>query len=233
MTDSLPLYLASGSPRRRQLLASASIDFELFVVPVDEDALSARYEGPLDRLGEYLAERKARAAIDVLRSMGKRGRVLASDTTVLLDGASLVKPRDAAEARSMLDRLRGREHVVATGVALGSTASDDLVVSTSVTRVLMREYGEDEVAAYVASGDPYDKAGGYSIQHPGFEPVARFTGCHLGVIGLPVCIAATLLGEGTLPPTQADGACRWSSICTPPFPAADAIRHDRMRDDAQ
>jgi septum formation protein len=224
MTDSLPLYLASSSPRRRQLLRSAQIAYDLFVVPVDEDALSRAFEGPLHRLGAYLAECKARAAIGGLRVEGKRGRVLASDTTVLLDGVSLSKPRDEGEARHMLDRLRGREHIVATGVALGSTESDALIVATSETRVLMRDYGADEVAAYVASGDAYDKAGGYSIQHQGFEPVARFTGCHLGVIGLPVCIVAALLSDSALPPPTADGSCRWSPLCTTPYPSPEDIR---------
>lgn len=232
MTDSLPLYLASSSPRRRQLLAAAAIAYELFVVPVDEDALSTAFEGPLHRLGEHLAVCKARAAIGGLLQEGKRGRVLASDTTVLLDGISLAKPRDEGEARHMLDHLRGREHLVATGVALGSTESNQLMAATSETWVLMREYGADEIAAYVASGDPYDKAGGYSIQHPGFEPVARFTGCHLGVIGLPVCIVTALFGDGVLPPVADDGGCRWSSLCTPPYPSQMDIRPVRDSGDA-
>ena len=96
----------------------------------------------------------------------------------------------------MLERLRGRVHTVATGVALGSTDADAVRRASSQTRVLMRDYSEAEVEAYVATGDPLDKAGSYSIQHPDFHPVATITGCHLGVIGLPVCIVAALL----LPP---------------------------------
>ncbi len=218
MNAHLPLFLASASPRRRQLLREAGIDFDLFAVPVDEDALTATYSGALDGLGEFLASHKARAARDALQAAGRHGLVLASDTTVLFEGESLAKPHDSVEARSMLEKLRGREHLVATGVALGSTGTDEIVIAASVTRVLMREYGDDEVAAYVASGDPYDKAGGYSIQHAQFEPVVRFTGCHLGVIGLPVCIVAALLGVATAPDLGADGACRWSPRCTPPYP---------------
>jgi septum formation protein len=228
--SSLMLFLASASPRRRHLLAQAGVAFELLVAPVDEEALTAAYGGPLELLGEHLAGCKARAARKVLRAAGRRGRILAADTTVLLDDASLPKPRDLAEARQMLERLRGREHVVATGVALASTEADDLTSATSSTRVLMRDYSDEEVAAYVASGDPLDKAGAYSIQHPDFHPVARFTGCHLGVIGLPLCIVAALLGRGALPPALVEGRCSWSPGCTRPFPSSAVVHRARRQD---
>jgi MAF protein len=240
----LPLFLASASPRRRQLLAATGAAYELIVAPVDEEVLTAAYGGPLELLGEYLASCKALAARAALRAAGRRGRILTADTTVLLDGASLPKPRDLGEARQMLERLRGREHEVATGVALASTEANDLTSATSSTRVLMREYADDEVAAYVASGDPLDKAGAYSIQHPDFHPVARFTGCHLGVIGLPLCIVAALLGRAGskppmgdpttgglgLPPAQVDRQCSWSSGCTRPFPAPAVVHYARRQD---
>jgi MAF protein len=223
------LFLASASPRRRQLLAEAGIAFELFVVPADEDGLTEAYRGPLDELGEHLAEAKAVVARDELRRLGKHGLILASDTTVLLDGASLPKPRDRAEARRMLETLRGRVHTVATGVALGSTDSDAVRRASSRTRVLMRDYSDAEVEAYVATGDPLDKAGSYSIQHPDFHPVATITGCHLGVIGLPVCIVAALVGRGALPPVDgATDCCAWSPACTRPFPTPSAVHRDRV-----
>lgn len=228
-----PLYLASASPRRRQLLAEAGIAFELLLAPVDEERLAAEYRGPIGLLGEYLAEHKALAARARLRALRQHGHILASDTTVLLDGESLAKPSDRAEARAMLERLRGRTHIVATGVALASTASQAVTTATSRTDVLMREYGAAEVEAYVATGDPLDKAGSYSIQHPRFRPAARFDGCHLGVIGLPVCIVATLLGRGTLPPPHGDGhACAWSSLCTPPLPTPDVVHHQHSPGEA-
>lgn len=228
----LQLYLASASPRRRHLLAQAGVAFELLVAPVDEEALTAAYGGPLELLGEYLAGCKALAAREALWALGRRGRILAADTTVLLDGESLPKPRDLAEARQMLERLRGREHLVATGVALASTEADDLTSATSSTRVLMRDYSDEEVAAYVASGDPLDKAGAYSIQHPDFHPVARFTGCHLGVIGLPLCIVVALLGREVLPPALVEGWCVWSPDCTQPFPSP-AVVHRTQRQDGE
>lgn len=219
------LYLASASPRRRQLLARAGISFTLHVVPVDEDQLSAEYTGPLDRLGEYLARCKAEAAQDSLTRAGLSGLVLASDTTVLIDGRSLPKPRDLEDAATMLRILRGRAHVVATGIALANAAQSRMLSATSATRVLMRDYTDAEITSYVATGDPLDKAGAYSIQHPGFSPVARITGCHLGVIGLPVCLVAALVRHEPLPPDVPGytGICPWSNHCTAPFPGPDSI----------
>ena len=224
-----PLYLASASPRRSQLLTRAGITFERLLAPIDEDALSERYTGPLERLGEYLAREKALAAQRLLAQSGRQGRVLASDTTVLLDGRSLAKPRDLAEAETMLRMLRGREHVVATGVALAGDDPGSLVSATSATRVLMRDYGDGEIAAYVATGDSLDKAGAYSIQHPDFSPVEQFAGCHLGVIGLPLCLVGALLGQwprdlaADEAPTAESPVCPWSSGCREPMPLAAAI----------
>ncbi|HEY7341927.1 MAG TPA: Maf family protein [Ktedonobacterales bacterium] len=225
-----PLYLASASPRRSELLTRAGITFERLLAPIDEDGLSASYMGPLERLGEYLAREKALAALRILAQSGRQGRVLASDTTVLLDGSSLAKPRGLAEAEAMLRMLRGREHIVATGVALAGDDPKSIVSATSATRVLMREFSDAEIAAYVATGDPLDKAGAYSIQHPDFSPVERFMGCHLGVIGLPICLVGALLGHwpSEAPASEASAdvlpSCSWSDTCSPPLPAAASIR---------
>lgn len=229
------LYLASSSPRRRQLLGETGIPFEIFAVPVDEERLSEDYTGPLEQLGEYLAQHKALATQRALLAAGRDGLVLASDTTVLIDGKSLAKPADVEEAVAMLNTLRGRTHVVATGVALAGPGEGKLVSATSATRVRMRPLGDDEISGYVSTGDPFDKAGGYSVQHPEFQPVARVEGCYLGVVGLPVCIVAHLLGHGPLPPcaepqhatedhaSASECRCVWSATCSEPFPAPDAI----------
>lgn len=229
------LYLASSSPRRRQLLGETGIPFQIFFVSVDEERLTEEYAGPLEQLGEYLAQQKALATQRALLAEGREGLVLASDTTVLLDGKSLAKPGDAEEAVAMLRTLRGRTHVVATGVALAGPGEGKLRSGTSATRVQMRDLSDDEIAGYVASGDPFDKAGGYSVQHPGFQPVAHTDGCYLGVVGLPVCIVAHLLGHGSLPPCAEPHAasvsaashtacqCVWSATCSEPHPTPDAI----------
>jgi septum formation protein len=230
------LFLASASPRRRQLLRTAGIAFELHPVPVDEDALSAAYDGPLELLGAYLARAKAQAAWSSLRKNGREGLVLAADTTVLLDDRSLAKPTDAREANQMLRTLRGRQHVVATGVALAGPADGQMVSATSTTRVLMREYSDDDIAAYIATGDPLDKAGAYSIQHPSFHPVASIAGCHLGVIGLPVCIVEALVNHAPLPPSRerfGRGACPWSSQCSPPLPGPEVVHRDEDGEDLE
>jgi len=225
-----PLYLASSSPRRSELLTRAGITFERLLAPIDEDALSASFSGPLERLGEYLAREKALAALRMLAEAGRQGRVLASDTTVLLDGRSLAKPRDLAEAETMLRMLRGREHIVATGVALAGDDPESIVSASSSTRVLMREFSDAEIAVYVATGDPLDKAGAYSIQHPDFSPVERIMGCHLGVIGLPICLVGVLLGQWPSEAPECETSpgisplCFWSSTCSAPLPAAASIR---------
>lgn len=237
------LYLASGSPRRRQLLGDAGIHFVQHAVPVNEEELAAAYSGPLEALGEYLAIHKAQAARRDLIEQGRNGLVLASDTTVLFKGQSLPKPADAIAAAEMLRALRGQEHVVATGVALAQTASAAFRSATALTRVRMRDVGDDEIRAYIATGDPLDKAGGYSIQHPEFRPVASYSGCYLGVVGLPLCIVASMLGGGTRQPARksaADSArdngcagCVWSARCTPPFPGPDIMEtgcHDCRTD---
>lgn len=231
-TSRVTLYLASASPRRRQLLTEAGIPFTQFAVSVDEDRLTEEYTGLLELLGEYLAQQKALAAAQALREQGKSGLVLASDTTVLLDGRSLPKPHDLTEARQMLETLRGREHVVATGIALAGPEPGRLVSDTSATHVLMRDYSDAEIAGYVATGDPLDKAGAYSIQHPLFAPVARIRGCHLGVIGLPVCLVSALLHHAPRldhrfePGADPDAPCPWSRGCRPPLPTT-ATEHTR------
>src|SRR5215469_12438269 len=125
---SQPIILASNSPRRSQLLTRAGIAFEKFVVEVDEPGLSETFTGPLEQLGEYLAGEKALATWQALSARGASGRrVLASDTTVLLAGRSLAKPVNAVEATAMLRGLRGREHIVATGVALVDPTRSEMV----------------------------------------------------------------------------------------------------------
>jgi MAF protein len=111
----------------------------------------------------------------------------------MLDGAILGKPRDEAEAIDMLRRLRGRQHDVITAVAVIRNGRS--VVDHVTTKVTMRNYTEDEIAAYVASGDPMDKAGAYAVQNTAFAPVSGYDGCYLNVVGLPLCRLARLLRE--------------------------------------
>jgi septum formation protein len=120
--------------------------------------------------------------------------VIAADTLVAQDGRILAKPVDAADATRMLAQLRGRAHTVLTGVVLRGQRDWGGVVATAV---YMRAYADEEIARYVARGEPFDKAGGYAIQDVEFAPVERLAGCYLNVVGLPVCaVAAGLVTLG-------------------------------------
>jgi septum formation protein len=123
--------------------------------------------------------------------------VVAADTLVVIDGDILGKPANVAEARVMLARLRARAHQVLTGVV--ARRGDLEWAGVVSTRVVMRDYGTAEVEAYIARGEPFDKAGGYAVQDETFRPVERLEGCYLNVVGLPLCAVAaglTALGEG-------------------------------------
>ncbi len=129
-----------------------------------------------------LAETKARAVYANADQI-----ILAADTTVV-DGADILgKPADESEATAMLRRLRGHTHQVYTGIALLRVSDGLLFKDLCVTDVPMRDYSDEEVRAYVATGDPLDKAGAYAIQNPKFHPVASMEGCYASVMGLPVC----------------------------------------------
>lgn len=178
----MKLILASQSPRRRDLIGLLNMKVVAKTAAVDEESvqLSDLRENVLAR-----AELKGRA----LHSAGiERDEVIiAADTTVALDGAMLNKPNNAVHAREMLLALRGREHVVHTGVVLIPKDGDAKIRFVDTAFVTMRPYSEAEVDTYVQTGDPLDKAGAYAIQHPVFQPVAHLDGCYLTVMGLPVC----------------------------------------------
>ncbi len=193
----MPLILASASPRRRELLARIGLPFEIVHPHVDEGSL----EGRPDRLARRLATAKARAVSE------KRpdATLLAADTVVGYHGIILGKPADAGEARAMLGLLRGRTHRVITAVAVLPPGRRRPLIGHAVTRVTMRRYSDDEIAASIARGDPFDKAGAYAIQDQRLAPVARYdslpdgkTGCYCNVVGLPLWMASRLLGRAGL-----------------------------------
>jgi septum formation protein len=172
------LILASGSPRRRELLSTIVREFEVVPSEIDE-TLEA---GPTSEAVARLAARKARA---VAGRVGE-GVVLGADTVVVLDGQALGKPGGADEARAMLRRLRGREHEVFTGIAAVDARRGREASRAVVSRVLMADYSDATLDAYVASGAPLDKAGAYAIQDLGGALVARLVGSYTNVVGLPV-----------------------------------------------
>jgi septum formation protein len=179
------LVLASASPRRRELVASLGIPFEVVASDVDETLDPV----PLPDAVARLALRKARAV-----APGRPAAiVLAADTIVVIDDRALGKPANAEEAREMLRALRGRSHEVMTGVAVVNAATGQSAVETVISRVTMGAYSDDAIERYVASGEPLDKAGAYAIQGAGGALVVALEGSRSNVVGLPLAVTAALL----------------------------------------
>jgi septum formation protein len=219
MTPPHPLVLASASPRRRQIIRQLGLPFSVCVSPADEEAAQLHYRGPADGLAQWTAAHKAVMALTLPEFADHL--IIAADTTVLLDDQILNKPRDEAHARELLLSLRGRWHRVVTGVVVARMIDGKLQMhgQSCSTPVLMRPYSEEEIAAYIASGDPMDKAGAYGIQHPEFQPTERINGCYLNVVGLPLCTLVELLAKFDVSPATTGlqcTVCPWSERCLKP-----------------
>ena len=194
------LVLASASPRRLEILSLLDLPFLAVGADIREFLMA----------GELPAEMTVRLAVakaDAVASAQPEALVIGCDTTVEFEGEVLGKPVDTIDARSMLGRLRGRHHVVHSGIALkiGETQASEL----ADTRALMRDYSDEEIAAYVESGDAFDKAGAYAIQHAGFHPVSQWVGCYANVMGLPLCHLVRALREWDVnPPVDVPAVCQ-------------------------
>lgn len=197
------LHLASGSPRRRELLRLTGWEFTVEPSVVDETPGAG--ETP-SQTARRLAREKAAAA-----AQSAPGEwILSADTIVVEDGRLLGKPADAAEAEAMLQGLRGKDHSVVTAIALRNPATGQMIDEACETAVPMRAYSAKETKAYVASGAPFDKAGGYGIQDPDFQPVdlRRLEGCYANVMGLPLChLVRAARRLGYEPPADVPAAC--------------------------
>ena len=187
------LILASGSPRRAQILSKAGLEFVVRPANVDEDAVLGA-ESNIERAVQALASEKAGVSAET----NNGSYVLGADTVVVLDDQILGKPESENHAAEMLGSLSGRAHDVITGIAVVDLNG---IATTSFARtvVAFNELSDSLISDYVASGSPLDKAGGYGIQDSAFDPVARYDGCYLNVVGLPMCETAKLLdGAGFL-----------------------------------
>ncbi len=180
----MELILASQSPRRQQLIQLLGYPVQVQVADVDESSVT--HPDPAVNVVET-AVLKATTIADRLHNRAQSALIIAADTTVALGQNMMGKPVDAAAAYDMLVALRNRQHHVHTGLVVLDLRSGQLVKRVNTAVVTMRAYGDDEIAAYVASGDPLDKAGAYAIQHPIFQPVAELTGCYTAVMGLSIC----------------------------------------------
>jgi septum formation protein len=203
------LILASASPRRRELLAQAGYAFEVRPAHVNEDLRPGE-----DAIAYVvrLARDKAQTVFNQLSNTGAPGLdsdtwestssdshsliVLGADTTVTLDSHILAKPEDSADAARMLRMLSGRTHRVITGVAIASAKGVE--VAAEVTGVRFRSLSDEEIAAYVATGEPMDKAGAYGIQGVAAKWIPRVEGCYFNVVGLPLALVATMLESDSL-----------------------------------
>ena len=207
-TSTRQLYLASNSPRRRELLALCGWDYDLLPAQVNEDPLPD--EDGVDYV-QRLAKNKAYAAANQCDTAGV---IIAADTTVVdrqPDGKSILlgKPRDNGEAREMLSNLRGHFHQVHTAIVVLSKFDGRMISDLCTTHVPMRNYTDAEIDAYVASGDAMDKAGAYAIQHIGFHPVEKMAGCFANVMGLPLChLVRSLFKLELIPPVDVPQACQ-------------------------
>jgi septum formation protein len=187
------LILASASPRRRELLTQTGLKFTVAAANLNEDLL------PNEAAAAYvqrLAEEKAQAIWSMHSSshtLDDPLMVLGADTCVVCDGHILGKPVNSADARRMLELLSGRTHAVLTGLAV--VAGKKIVRDVEVTQVTFNQLSDSEIAGYIASGEPLDKAGAYAIQGFAARWIPRIEGCYFNVVGLPIARTIALLAE--------------------------------------
>lgn len=186
-TTPLPIYLASSSPRRQMLLAQIGLPFTTIPSNIQENVPEDDPAGGV----EYLALAKARQVARGLAS----GLVIGADTVVVLGKEVLGKPSSAEEAKDMLLRLSGATHRVLTGLAVVEAGSGEALVGHEETLVTFRHLTEEEIAHYVASGEPMDKAGAYGAQGLGAVLIRRVEGCYYNVVGLPLARLAEMLAH--------------------------------------
>ena len=181
------LILASTSPRRKILIARIGLPFK-FADPNSFETPPLFGESP-ERYVSRMAVLKAKYAVDTIED---NQLVVGSDTSVVVNGKILGKPRNANHAWEMLTELRGITHTVITSIAV-SNHHGELCSVTRRTLINMRKYTDTEIDEYIATGAPMDKAGGYAIQNEVFQPVERVEGCYTSVVGLPLCALSNIL----------------------------------------
>lgn len=216
----MTLVLGSSSARRRALLKAIGVAYSLARPDIDETP------NPNEAPAAYV-QRLSREKSLAVQPDGNGRLILTADTTVVESGEIVGKPADADEARAMLQRLRGKAHTVFTGIALRDLITGEIDTRLVETTVYMRDYSDSEIEAYIATGEPFDKAGGYGAQASDFKPVARIEGCLTNVIGLPICVACQLLSayqlEVAQPPTCAPQPSPNGTPCTFDVRAADSL----------
>jgi len=196
VTDKTILLLASNSPRRKQLFALGNWTFNVIVSDVDE----SQQAGEAPR--EYVLRLAQAKALAVAEKADPENIIIGSDTAVVDGNEILGKPNNEEDAEQMLKQLRGHTHQVFTAVAIQRVSDGKMLTELCITDVPMRLYTDDEIKAYVQTGDPMDKAGAYAIQHPDFQPVESMRGCYASVMGLPMCHVVRALQKLDVHPTS-------------------------------
>lgn len=173
------LILASASPRRQAFMRALGLTFTIHTADIDESPRPN--EPPVD-----LVCRLSREKAEAVAKRHPQALIIAADTIVVFQNQILGKPANSAHATEILTRLSGKNHFVYSALTLHQLSTGRTEIKLNTTTVQMRHYTEAEIATYVATGDPLDKAGAYAIQHPDFSPVAKLDGCYAGVMGFPL-----------------------------------------------
>ena len=187
-TASVPLTLASASPRRRELLSALGLSFQVMPADVVEETY------PEESAQETVA-RLSLSKVLVVAARIKSGYIIAADSMVVLDGRALGKPEDSDEARRMLRRLRGTRHQVTTGVTVLDVGSGRRLTDTMTSDIELRNFTDEEIETSIDSGTPLDKAGAYAVQDKVLHPAESWVGCYSNIIGLPLCRVGQMLEE--------------------------------------
>lgn len=197
------IILASGSPRRRELMALLGVEVEIAKPDVDESQQPD--EAPFDFV-QRLGREKAEAVI----AQGRAGIIVAADTIVVAPGGNVMgKPKDEADAHAMLTTLQGTTHKVLTGVTLINSTTGKVISDVCESKVRLREMSSAEIDSYIATGDPMDKAAAYAIQNREVAPVEQVVGCPANVMGLPMChVVRSLRRHGEAMPQSAAHECQ-------------------------
>ena len=197
------IYLASTSPRRRDLLRRLGLRFQVMTPTASEapDAVGLRTGSGPARYAIACAKAKARSVAERVGT----GIIIGVDTVVACDKQTLGKPRSRAEARRMLKMLSGRTHTVISGIAVVRMPEQEVLASSETTEVSFRKLGQAEIEEYIAGPEPYDKAGAYGIQEQAGIFVSRVSGCLLNVVGLPVPLLLEILRKSGWRPAEHQG----------------------------
>ena len=186
--------MASGSPRRREILSELGAELKIITADVDESS----NESDPERLAEYLARKKGLAVYEMLsnqKSTDASLPIISADTVVYCDGEIMGKPKDYADAYRMLAKLSGKAHSVTTGICVISNGTP--FSSAVTTKVFVDNLTDDEIKAYISTRDPFDKAGGYGIQGIFSKHISKIEGCYFNVVGLPTNALSKLFYEAT------------------------------------